>query len=148
MSGIKIIAQNKKAYFNFSIEEEIEVGIMLLGSEVKSLRQGKVNLNDAYAAEKNGELWLLNSMISEFSGANRFNHEPRRQRKMLLHRREMDKILGKMAIKGFSLVPLKIYFKRGKAKVLLGLAKGKKLYDKRASLKEKDEKRREARGED
>lgn len=145
---MKIVAQNKKAYYHFSIEEEIEVGIMLVGSEVKSLRAGKASLNDAYAAESGGELFLVNSMISEYAGANQFNHDSRRKRKLLLHKREMAKIIGKMAVKGYSLIPLKIYFKKGIAKVLLGLAKGKKLYDKRESIKARDEKRRMARDGD
>ena len=148
MSGVKIIVQNKKAYYNFAIEDEIEAGIMLVGSEVKSLREGKANINDAYVSEEKGELYLTNAMITEFKGANRFNHEPRRKRKLLLHKKEMTKIIGKMAVKGLSLVALKMYFKSGKVKVLLGLAKGKKLYDKRETLKKKDEMRRAARGED
>ncbi len=148
MSGVKIIVQNKKAYYNFAIEDEIEAGIMLVGSEVKSLREGRANINDAYVAEEKGELYLINAMISEFKGANRFNHEPRRKRKLLLHKKEMDKAIGKMAVKGLSLVALKLYFKNGKIKVLLGMAKGKKLYDKRETLKKKDEMRRAARGED
>ncbi len=148
MSGVKIIVQNKKAYYNFAIEDEVEAGIMLVGSEVKSLREGKANINDAYVSEEKGELYLTNAMISEFRGANRFNHEPRRKRKLLLHKKEMTKIIGKMAVKGLSLVALKMYFKGGKVKVLLGLAKGKKLHDKRETLKKKDEMRRAARGED
>ena len=148
MSGVKIIVQNKKAYYNFAIEDEVEAGIMLVGSEVKSLREGKANINDAYVAEEKGELYLTNAMITEFRGANRFNHEPRRKRKLLLHKKEMTKAIGKMAVKGLSLVALKMYFKNGKVKVLLGLAKGKKLHDKRESLKKKDEMRRAARGED
>lgn len=148
MSGVKIIVQNKKAYYNFAIEDEVEAGIMLVGSEVKSLREGKANINDAYVAEDKGDLYLTNAMISEYGGANRFNHEPRRKRKLLLHKKEMTKIIGKMAIKGLSLVALKMYFKNGKVKVLLGLAKGKKLHDKRETLKKKDEMRRAARGED
>lgn len=143
-----ITIQNRKARFNYEIESEIEAGLMLLGSEVKSLRQGKANLNDAYVAEKSGELFLTSAMISEYHGANKFNHEPRRQRKLLLHKKEMEKIMGKMAQKGYSLIPLKIYFKRGVAKVLLGLGKGKKLYDKRESIKQRDESRRQARGEE
>ena len=148
MSGVKIIVQNKKAYYNFAIEDEVEAGIMLVGSEVKSLREGKANINDAYVSEEKGELYLTNAMITEFRGANRFNHEPRRKRKLLLHKKEMTKIIGKMAVKGLSLVALKMYFKGGKVKVLLGLAKGKKLHDKRETLKKKDEMRRAARGED
>ena len=111
MSGVKIIVQNKKAYYNFAIEDEVEAGIMLVGSEVKSLREGKANINDAYVAEEKGELYLTNAMITEFRGANRFNHEPRRKRKLLLHKKEMTKAIGKMAVKGLSLVALKMYFK-------------------------------------
>ncbi|HLD77288.1 MAG TPA: SsrA-binding protein SmpB [Rickettsiales bacterium] len=146
---MKIIAQNRKAYYNYTIEEEIEAGIMLLGSEVKSIRDGRVNINDAYAAEIKGEIFLVNSSISQYKGSNRFNHEVMRQRKLLLHSREMAKILGKMAQKGYSLIPLKIYFnKRNIVKILLGMAKGKKLYDKRESIKKRDEKRSQARGEE
>ncbi len=126
----------------------IAVFFLRRGSKVKSLRDGRANLNDAYAAEANSELFLVNGMISEYGGANKFNHEPRRKRKLLLHKKEMGKIVGKMAQKGYSVIPLKIYFRKGRAKVLLGLAKGKKLYDKRESIKARDEKRRDARGEE
>lgn len=143
--SIKIIAKNKKAYFNFAIEEEIEAGIMLVGSEVKSLREGKCSINEAYAAESSGALYLMNAMIAEFAGANKFNHEPTRRRKLLLHKKELDKIIGKMAQKGYSLLALQFHFRNGRAKVLLGLGKGKKLYDKRASIKERDLKREMAR---
>ncbi len=148
MTGVKLIAQNRKAYYNFTIDEEIEAGMVLLGSEVKSLRLGQVNINDAYVHEEKGELYLVNASINQYKGANQFNHDVDRKRKLLLHQKEMVKLMGKMAQKGYSLVALKLYFKRGRVKVLLGLAKGKKLYDKRESLKKKDEKRRAARGED
>lgn len=148
MAGIKIIAQNRKAYYNYTVDEEIEAGIMLVGSEVKSLRLGHANIGDSYAAEEKGDLFLINSTINEYKGANQFNHEPGRKRKLLLHKKEMIKITGKMFKKGYSLIGLKLYFRHGKAKVLLGLAKGKKLYDKRASIKKKDEARNAARGED
>ena len=148
MTGIKIIAQNRKAYYNYTIDEEIEAGIMLVGSEVKSLRLGQAHIGDAYVVEEKGDLFLMNSTINEYKGANRFNHEPGRKRKLLLHKKEIIKITGKMFQKGYSLIGLKLYFKRGKVKVLLGLAKGKKLYDKRASIKKKDEARSAARGED
>jgi SsrA-binding protein len=143
---MQIIAQNRKAYFNYAIEEEVEAGMMLLGSEIKSIRAGKVNLSDAYAAEISGALFLINANITEYKGANRFNHEPKRARKLLLHKREAAKIIGKMNIKGYSLVPTKLYINdRNVAKISLGLAKGKKLHDKRESIKAKDEQRRQAR---
>lgn len=145
---VKIIANNKKAYFNFSIEDEIEAGISLLGSEVKAIRENRVNLGDGYVSEIKGELFLTNIMIGLCKGGSVFVHDERRNRKLLLHKKEIAKLLGKIQIKGYSLVPLKLYFKNSKIKVLLGLAKGKKLYDKRASIKERDEKRRAARGED
>ena len=137
-----MIHKNKKAYFDFFIEEEVEAGICLLGSEVKSLREGKVNLLDSYIAQKDNEFFIFNSHIAQYKGANRFNHEPKRQRKILLHKRQINKLAGKIKQKGFSLLPLIIYSnERGFIKVKIGLAKGKKLYDKRASLKEKDLKR-------
>ncbi len=139
---------NRKARFNYNIEEEIEAGIMLLGSEVKSLREGKANISEGYVSESHGELFLNNCNISEYKGANRFNHEPKRIRKLLLHKKELQKILGKMQMKGYSVVPLKIYFKKNFAKALIGIGRGKKLYDKRESIKERDDKRRQARGEE
>lgn len=144
-----MVINNKKAHYNYSIEEEYEAGIMLLGSEVKSLRQGKATINEAYIAEIKGELFLTNCHISEFRGANKFNHEPTRNRKLLLKTKEIKKILGKMQIKGYSLVPIKIYFnKKNFAKILIGLGKGKKLYDKRETIKRRDELRRNQRGEE
>jgi len=140
---------NRKAHFNYTIEEEIEAGIMLLGSEVKSIREGKVNISEAYVSEANGELFLVNCNISEYKGANRFNHAPKRTRKLLLHKRQLEKIHGKMRIKGYSLMALKIFFnKKGFAKVLVGIGRGKKLYDKRESIKQRDDTRRNQRGED
>lgn len=140
---------NRKARFNFEIEEEIEAGMMLLGSEVKSLREGKASISEAYIAEIKGEMVLVNANINEYKGANKFNHEPKRNRKLLLHAKEIDKLMGKMHIKGFSATPLKIYFnKRNVAKVLIGIGKGKKLFDKRQSIKERDDNRRQQRGED
>ena len=140
---------NRKARFNFEIEEEIEAGMMLLGSEVKSLREGKASISEAYIAEIKGEMVLVNANINEYKGANKFNHEPKRNRKLLLHAKEIDKLMGKMNIKGYSATPLKIYFnKRNVAKVLIGIGKGKKLYDKRQSIKERDDNRRQQRGED
>lgn len=140
---------NRKARFNFEIEEEIEAGMMLLGSEVKSLREGKASISEAYIAEIQGEMVLVNANINEYKGANKFNHEPKRNRKLLLHTKEIDKLMDKMNIKGYSATPLKIYFnKRNVAKVLIGIGKGKKLFDKRQSIKERDDNRRQQRGED
>ncbi|MBL6664725.1 MAG: SsrA-binding protein SmpB [Rickettsiales bacterium] len=140
---------NKKAYYNYNIEEEYEAGMMLQGSEVKSLRQGKATINEAYIADIGGEIFLTNCHISEYKGANRFNHEPTRNRKLLLKSREIKKILGQMKVKGYALVPIKIYFnKKNVAKILIGLGKGKKLHDKRETIKRRDETRRLQRGEE
>ncbi len=133
---------NRKAHFNYSILEEVEAGIILLGSEVKSIKEGKANMNEAYCTEIKGELFLINAHISEYIGANRFNHPPKRPRKLLMHKKEINKIIGKINTQGHSLIPLKIYCnKKNFIKVLLGLGKGKKLHDKRQSLKERDEAR-------
>jgi SsrA-binding protein len=146
---MKQITNNRKARFNYIIEEEIEAGIMLLGSEVKSLRAGRVNIGDGYVAEQNGELFLLNVHITEYKGANNFNHSPLRPRKLLLHKKQIEKLLGKISTKGLSIIPLSMYFNsRNIIKINLGICKGKKLYDKRASIKERDEKRSAARGEE
>lgn len=146
---MKIIAQNRKAYFNYTIEEEIEAGLVLLGSEVKALRDGRVNINDSYVAEIAGEMFLVNLVIGLYKGAAIFTHEEKRPRKILLHKKELHKLLGKMNVKGYSLIPTKIFFnRRNVVKVMLGLAKGKKLYDKRETIKKRDEKRRNDRGED
>jgi len=133
---------NRKAHFNYSILEEVEAGIILLGSEVKSIKEGKANLNEAYCVEIKGELFLINAHISEYKSANRFNHPPKRARKLLMHKKEINKIIGKINTQGYSLIPLKIYSnKKNFIKVLLGLGKGKKLHDKRKTLKERDEAR-------
>lgn len=146
---MKIIAQNRKAYFNYAIEEELEAGIALLGSEVKALRDGKVNINDSYVVEVDGELFLSNSIIGFYKLATTQNHDEKRLRKVLLHKKEIQKLIGKINIKGYSLIVTKIFFnKRSKIKLMLALAKGKKLYDKRESIKKRDEKRRNDRGED
>ena len=140
---------NRKARFNLTIEEEIEAGMMLLGSEVKSLREGKASISESYITEAKGEIFLINANINEYKGANKFNHEPKRTRKLLLHKKQTEKLMGKINIKGHSAVPLKIYFnKKNVAKVLIGIGTGKKLYDKRASIKERDDNRRNQRGED
>ena len=144
----KIITINRKARFNYTIEEEIESGIILLGSEIKSIRQGKVNINDSYASDSDGDIYLLNCHINEYAGANRFNHAPKRPRKLLLHKKQLNKLISKIQTKGVSLIPLSLYFNnRNFVKVKLGVAKGKKLYDKRQSIKERDEKRQKAREE-
>ncbi len=137
----KIICNNKKAYHNYFIEEKFEAGMVLTGTEVKSLRLGKANLNDSFALVKNGEAFLNNLHISPYDFGNRENHDPDRMRKLLLHKKEIGKIFGKIREEGYSVVPLKLYFKNGLVKVKMGLAKGKKLYDKREDLKKKDQKR-------
>ncbi len=139
--GIKLIAQNKKAWHDFEIGERFEAGIVLLGTEVKSLREGRANLKDSYARVKKDEVFLTGLHISPYSHASFDNHDPERVRKLLLHRAEIRKLLGKTQERGFSLVPLRLYFKGGKAKVEIALARGKKEYDKRESLKRKEETR-------
>lgn len=146
---MKIIAQNRKAYFNYAIEEEFEAGLVLLGSEVKALRENRVNINDAYVVEKDGEMFLFNCIIGSYKGAVLFTHDEKRPRKILLHKKEMQKLIGKMAVKGYSLIPTKIFFnRRNMIKIMIGLAKGKKLYDKRDTIKKRDEQRRKDRGEE
>nr|WP_320011221.1 SsrA-binding protein SmpB [uncultured Desulfobulbus sp.] len=140
--GQKIIAKNKKAFHDYFIDQTFEAGLVLRGPEVKSLRGGKVNLRDGYAQVKDGEVYLYNVHISPYSFTTYANQDPMRVRKLLLHKREIRKLIGKLHEKGIALIPLKIYFiENGKAKVELGLARGKKLYDKRASLKEKESQR-------
>jgi SsrA-binding protein len=139
--GMKVVAQNKKARHDYFIEETYEAGIVLTGTEIKSIRNGRVNLKDSYAGIRNGEAYLFNLHISEYEQGNRYNHDPVRVRKLLLHRGEIAKLLGQTKIKGMSLVPLRLYLKGGFCKVEIGLAKGKKNYDKRESLKEKDAQR-------
>ncbi|ASX27540.1 SsrA-binding protein [Rickettsia sp. MEAM1 (Bemisia tabaci)] len=142
----KIIAQNKKALFNYFIEERLEAGIVLKGSEVQSLRQGKASIEESHAADTGNEVFLYNCHIAEYEKANRLNHSTRRPRKLLLHKKEINKIIGKTKIKGYTLVALSMYFnKKNKIKIELGIAKGKKLHDKRESIKEKDWKRDQSR---
>lgn len=138
---IKIIANNKKARHDYHISDEVEAGIVLVGTEVKSIRQGRVNLKDSYADIKNGEVFLRQMHVTPYKYAYYDNHEPLRSRKLLLHRREINKLIGKVNQRGFTIVPLKVYFKNGKIKVQIGLAKGKKLYDKRNTIKDRDMKR-------
>jgi SsrA-binding protein len=131
---------NRKAHFNYQINEEIEAGIVLLGSEVKSIKEGKANLNDCYCAEIKNELFVINMHISEYKGANQFNHQAKRLRKLLLHRKEINKIKAKINTQGFSLIPLKIFVnKRNFIKIIIGIGKGKKLHDKRQTLKQRDQ---------
>ncbi|MBI4686956.1 MAG: SsrA-binding protein SmpB [Nitrospirae bacterium] len=136
-----VAATNRKAYHDYFIEETYEAGISLLGTEVKSLREGKANLKDSYALIKNEEIFLFNCHISPYSHGNIQNHDPLRTRKLLLHKKEIERLLGKIQQKGFTLIPLKIYFKKGKAKVELGLCKGKREYEKRESIKKKEAQR-------
>lgn len=137
----KIICNNKKAYHDYFIEEKIEAGMVLTGTEVKSLRMGKANLNDSFATVKSGEAFLNNLHISPYDFGNRENHDPDRMRKLLLHKKEIAKLFSRIREQGYSLVPLRLYFKNGMVKVEMGLAKGKKLYDKRQDMKQKDQKR-------
>ncbi|MHC1699028.1 MAG: SsrA-binding protein SmpB [Geobacteraceae bacterium] len=137
----KLICNNKKAYHNYFIEEKFEAGMVLTGTEIKSLRMGNANLNDSFAIVRNGEAFLNNLHISPYDFGNRENHDPDRMRKLLLHKKEIAKLFGKIREQGYSVVPLRLYFKKGLAKVEIGLAKGKKLYDKREVMKEKDQKR-------
>ena len=135
----KIVAENRKARFNYEIGEKFEAGIALTGSEVKSLRSGKAAIAESYADTKDGEIWLINANIPEYLQANRFNHEPKRPRKLLLHRKQINKLMGAIEREGMTVVPLKIYFNdKGRAKVEIALAKGKKLHDKRETEKKRD----------
>ena len=142
----RAVAENRKARFNYEILDDLEAGIQLQGTEVKSLREGRTNIADSYAGESGGELWLYNAYIPEYQQANRFNHETKRPRKLLLHRREMNKLIGAVSQDGLTIVPLKMYFNgRGIAKVQLGLARGKKTHDKRETEKKRDWQRDKAR---
>jgi SsrA-binding protein len=135
------VAGNRRAYHDYFIDETIEAGLVLTGTEVKSVRAGRVNLREAYARIENGEAWLWNAHISPYDYGNRYNHEPQRTRKLLLHRTEISRLNTNIKKKGYTLVPVRIYFKRNHAKVELGLARGKKLYDKRDSIAERDAQR-------
>lgn len=138
---MKIVCQNKKAYYDFNIAETTEAGIQLLGTEVKSLRGGRANLKDGYVLIKNSEVFLLNCHISPYSHGNITNHDPLRTRKLLLNKKEINRLRDKAQQKGYTLIPLKIYFKGPYAKVEIGLAKGKRLYEKRETIKEREAKR-------
>ncbi|MEE9491074.1 MAG: SsrA-binding protein SmpB [Dehalococcoidia bacterium] len=137
----KTITVNRKAYHDYHIEESVEAGLVLTGTEIKSIRAGGVNLRDAYARSEKGELWLLGAHIAQYPGGNRYNHEPKRPRKLLLHRRQIAELSGAVMRKGLTIVPLKLYLKNGIAKVELGLVRGKKVYDKREALALRDAQR-------
>ena len=140
------IAFNRKARYEYTIEEEFEAGIVLTGTEVKSLRESKANIADAYAGPKDGEIWLINAYIAAYGHGNRFNHEERRPRKLLLHKKQIAKLLGRLKVKGVTLIPLSFYFNtRGLAKLKLGIAIGKKTYEKRDAIKQRDWQRDKAR---
>jgi len=141
MSDEKTVALNRRARHEFSIDETFEAGIVLTGTEIKSLRAGKANLSDAYARIEHGEAWLVGAHIAPFEQGNRYNHEPKRVRKLLLHRSEIDELLGRTKAKGQTIVPLRLYITRGKAKLELGLGKGKQLYDRRREIAARDSRR-------
>ena len=144
--AIKVVADNRKARFNYAIEDTFEAGVALTGTEVKSIRNGKSTIAESYADSKDGEIWLINATIPEYLQGNRFNHEPKRPRKLLLHRRQINKLMGAVDREGMTLIPLKLYFnERGRAKLLLAIAKGKKLHDKRETEKQRDWQRDKAR---
>ncbi|HHX95936.1 MAG TPA: SsrA-binding protein SmpB [Clostridia bacterium] len=145
MKQVRVVTENRKAHHDYFIEETHEAGIVLVGTEVKSLRAGKVNLKDSFAQIEKGEMFLYNVHISPYDPGNRFNVDPLRPRKLLLHKREINRLLGKVKQQGMTLIPLKIYFKKGRAKVELALAKGKKVYDKRRVMAERDAQREMAR---
>ncbi len=144
-TSIKIVCNNRKAKFNYFFQELIEAGIVLKGSEVKSLRDGKANITDAYATDSNGEIYLINSHIPLYKESSYNNHNPRDMRKLLLNKKEINKVIGKINRDGLTIVPTKVYFKKGKAKVELAIAKGKKIYDKRNVKKKRDWQREQAR---
>lgn len=139
--SIKVVATNRKAYHDYFIEDRFEAGLVLTGTEIKSVRAGQVNLRDSFATIKNGELWLINSHIAVYERGTLFNHDPRRPRKLLMHRREINRLAGKIQEKGLTLIPLRMYLKNNRAKVELALARGQRHYDKRATLREKETRR-------
>ena len=146
MAQVRVAAENRKARRDYFIDETLEAGLVLVGTEVKSLRQGRADITESYATEAGGEIFLVNSYIPEYAAGNRFNHEPRRARKLLLHSREINKLRDQIGRHGGTVVPLRMYFnERGIAKVLLGLARGKRQYDKRAAVKDRDWKRQQQR---
>ena len=143
--GLKIISNNRKARFNYFFKEFYEAGIVLLSSEIKSIRSGKVNISDSYAYDHNGEIFLVNSHIASYKESSYYDHEPMRNRKLLLNKKEINKLIGRVNREGFTLIPTKLYFKKGKAKIEIAVAKGKKEYDKRHTKKTRDWNREKAR---
>jgi SsrA-binding protein len=139
--GIKVVCRNRRAFHDYDIQDTLECGLVLTGTEVKSLRERSASLEDAYAKVEGGEVWLIGSDIPEYSMGNRMNHQPKRPRKLLLHRREINKYAGKASVRGYTLVPLRIYFKNGRAKVELAVARGKQLHDKREAQKKTEAER-------
>jgi len=139
--GIKVVSENRKAFHDYFIDDRVEAGIILTGTEIKSIRNGKVNLKDSYARIKDGEIWVYQMHISTYEQGNRFNHDPLRPRKLLLHRNEINKLVGKIQLQGLTLLPIKMYLKNGMAKVELAVGQGKKNYDKRQVLAEREGKR-------
>ena len=130
--------KNKEAYFNYFIEDEIEAGLVLVGTEIKSVRKGSIDISDSYIRIKNNEAYIINMFIEKYDSGSIFNHDPSRERKLLLHKKEIKKLLEKVKKEGYSIIPLKVYIKEGKAKILIGVARGKKLYDKRETIKKRD----------
>ena len=137
-SGLKIISNNRKARFNYFFKEFFEAGIVLTGSEVKSLRDGKANISESYAFDNNGEIYLINSHIPSYKESSYNNHDPKRNRKLLFNKREIDKLMGRVNREGFTLIPTKLYFRKGRAKIEVAVAKGKRQYDKRQVKKKRD----------
>ena len=138
---MKLVANNKKAYHDYFIEEKYEAGLVLHGTEVKSLRMGKCSIKEAFVRIENGEVWIYGMHISPYEKGNLFNRDPLRPKKLLMHKEEIRKLVGKISEKGFTIAPLQVYFKEGRAKIEIGLARGKKLYDKRADIAKKDQRR-------
>jgi len=138
---IKVVATNRKAFHEYFISDTFEAGVALVGSEIKSIRAGRVSLQDGYVSFEQGEAWLVNVHIAQYDPASRQNHDPKRRRKLLLHRREIDRLAGKVQEKGFTVIPTRLYLKDGRAKVEIGLAKGKRLYDKREAIAKRDSQR-------
>lgn len=140
-NGIKVIATNRRAFHDYFVDEKIEAGLALTGTEIKSIREGRVNIRDAYASIDRGEAWLVGAHIAPYEHGNRYNHEPTRTRKLLLHKSEIDSLAGKVKRSGYTLIPLQVHLKAGRAKVELGLARGKRSYDKRESIARRDAER-------
>ena len=138
---VKVVATNRKAFHEYFISDTFEAGVALVGSEIKSIRAGRVSLQDGYVSFEKGEAWLANVHIAQYDPASRQNHDPKRRRKLLLHRREIDRLAGKVQEKGFTVIPTRLYLKDGRAKVEIGLAKGKRLYDKREAIAKRDSQR-------